>query len=374
MSDAWDETVDAVRRELAPALVRSSSEECPREAWRVAGKHGLTGPPVPTEYGGLGASAVETARRLEAVGYACEESGFVAALSAQLLSCVIPIWKRGTPDQRERFLRPLCAGELVAAHSATEREAGSDVFSMRCRATRTDGGYRLNGRKAFSLGAAVADLHIVFANVDPGYAPSGITAFLLERGTPGLSIGRVHRTVGLTPPALGDLTLDDCFVPVRNRLGDEGSGGFVFQLSMRWERTLIVASEVGVMRRLLEKSLKHARERVQFGRAIGHFQSVSNRIANMAVRLEVSRLVLGHAAETLDSGGRDAIEPSIAKLYISEAGLETAIDALRIHGASGYLKEAGVGSAVTDALGMTILSGTNDIHRQLICQSLGIPA
>jgi hypothetical protein len=263
---------------------------------------------------------------------------------------------------------------MVGAHAATEAGAGSDVFSLRTRAVRDGGDYVLTGEKAFSLSAPVADLYLVFANVDPDCKPSGITAFLIERDTPGLTLTRVRRTVGLQTAPMGDLALTGCRVPAHNRLGDEGSGPFIFQLSMRWERTLIVAPEVGTMRRLVERCVQYARERVQFGRPIGQFQSVSNRIADMTVRLELSRLALRRAAEMLDAGVRDAIEPSIAKLYISEAALQTSIDALRIHGASGYMEDAEFGTDVRDALGMTILSGTSDIHRQIICRHLGLPS
>jgi alkylation response protein AidB-like acyl-CoA dehydrogenase len=371
-SAAWDETVRFAREVLVPALKETPAGVFPRDAWRLAAGHGIAGLPVDREHGGAGASAVESAERLEALGYACEDNGFLAGLCAHLLSCVVPIWKRGTPEQRERFLRPLCTGAMVGAHAATEPGAGSDIFSLETRAVRCGDEYILTGQKAFSLAAPVADVYLVFANLDPARTPSGLTTFLVERDTPGLTLTRTRRTVGLQTTPMGDLELNECRVPACNRLGAEGSGSMIFQLSMRWERTLIVAPEVGMMRRLVERSLRYARERVQFGKPIGQFQSVSNRIADMTVRLEMSRLALRRAAAVLDAGIRDAIEPSIAKLYISEAALQTSIDALRIHGARGYMDDAEFGTNVRDAVGMTILSGTTDIHRQIICRYLGL--
>jgi alkylation response protein AidB-like acyl-CoA dehydrogenase len=368
----WEETAAFCRDSLNPLLAGRAPEEFPRSAWKAAGEFALLGMPVGREYGGRGASAMEAAERLEALGYACEDNGFLAALCAHLLSCVIPVWLRGNDDQRERFLKPMCSGEMVAAHAATEPTAGSDIFALRTTARREGDDYVLDGQKAFSLSVPDAGVYIVFANLDPEFRPAGITGFLVERDRPGLSVTMVRRKIGLKTAGMGDLELAACRVPAANRLGAEGSGSLIFQLSMRWERTLIVAPQVGMMRRVLEKCVRRACERTQFGQPIGRFQSVANRIADMKVRLELSRLALMRAAELLAAGRRDAVEPSIAKLFISESALQTSIDALRIHGASGYMEDAEFGHDVDDALGMTILSGTSDIQRQIIARSLGL--
>lgn len=372
----WQETVAFAQGRLAASLAAHregpARDDFPRDAWRCLGELGLPGLPVPEAFGGRGASALETAERLEALGYGCADNGLLGALSAHLLSCVVPLWQRGTDAQRRRWLPGLCSGELIAAHAATEPLSGSDVFAMQTRAVRRGDVYVLNGTKAFSLNAPAADLFILFATIDPALKTRGITAFVIERGTPGLRVGAACRKVGLATAMMGDLTLEDVEVPLAHRLADEGAGAMVFQLSMRWERSLIVATLVGTMRRLLEQCVTRARTRQQFGQAIGEFQSVSNRVADMKMRVELGRLALQRTATLLARGVRDAVEPSIAKLYISEAALVTAIDAMRIHGAAGYMQEREFGADVADALGMTLLSGTTDIQRQIIARYLGL--
>jgi len=287
-------------------------------------------------------------------------------------SCVVPIWKFGTEEQKSSLLPRLCSGEWIAAHAATEPEAGSDIFSLTTRAVRKGNNYVLNGRKMFILNAPVADLVVVFATVDPEHGAEGITGFIVEKGKPGMAVTRVIDKMGLRNALMGEIVFTNCEIPAQNRLGSEGNGSLMFQHSMHWERTLILAPHVGTMRRVLEKCVQYARRRRQFGQSIGKFQSVSNRIADMHMRVECARLLLYHAADILQQKTRLAPEASMAKLFISEAAVETYLDAIRIHGALGYTEELEFGEDLQDAIGTTIFSGTSDIQRQLIARHLGL--
>lgn len=366
---SWDEVVGFVREELEPF---AAGDPISRDVWRRCGEFGLLGLPVPVEHRGRGLSALQSARCLEALGYACRHNGLMAAISAHLLSCVVPLWLRGSADQKQRYLGRLCSGEWMASHAATEPEAGSDIFSLRTRARREGDAYRLEGCKTLSLSAPQADLFVVFAHVSPEPAPEGVTAFLVERDTPGVSLARSIEMAGLRGATMGEIVLDGCRVPEANRLGPEGSGTLIFHLAMRWERSLFLASHVGSMRRVLEQAVQRAGERRQFGRPIGDFQSVSNRLADMKVRLELARLALHAAARSLDEGRRDAIEPSIAKLFITEAALQSYLDALRIQGGRGFTRETECADDLVDAIGTTLLSGTSDVQRQIIARHLGL--
>ncbi len=364
----WDEVVAFVRDALASF---SPGTPISRDVWRRCGAFGLLGLPVPREHGGRGLTALASARTLEALGYACAHNGLMAAIAAHLLSCVVPLWRRGSDDQKERYLGRLCRGEWIAAHAATEPEAGSDIFALRTRARREGGEYVLDGCKTLSLSAPLADLFVVFAHVTPEPAPEGVTAFLVERGTPGATVTRSIEMAGLRGAVMGEIVFEGCRVPESNRLGPEGDGTLIFHLAMRWERSLFLSSHVGGMRRVLEQAVERARARRQFGRPISEFQSVSNRLAEMKVRLELSRLALHAAARSVDEGRRDALEPSIAKLYISEAAAASYLDALRIHGGRGFTREAEFADDLMDALGTTLLSGTSDVQRQIIARQIG---
>jgi hypothetical protein len=309
---------------------------------------------------------------MEAVGYGCRDNGLLAALNAHLWSCVIPIWKFGTEEQKRRYLPRLCNGEWIAAHAATEPGAGSDIFSLKTQAEHKGNKYVLNGKKKFILNAPVADVVVAFATVDSNRGREGIIGFLVEKGTAGMMVSGVINKMGLRHAPMGEVVFNNCEVPVENRLGKDGIGAMIFQTSMLWERTLILAPHVGTMRRVLEKCVAYARTRAQFGQSIGKFQSISNRIAEMKVRVECARLLLYHAAEILQTGTRSALEASMAKLFISEAAVETYLDAIRIHGALGYTDELEFAEDLQDAIGTIIFSGTSDIQRQIIARYMGL--
>ena len=273
---------------------------------------------------------------------------------------------------QQKYLPGLCSGELIGAHGMTEPDSGSDAYSLRTRAERCDGGYVLNGTKMFVTNAPVADLAVIFATVDPGRGLWGITAFLVERGTPGFDVSRDLHKMGLRTAPMAELILQDCYVPEENRLGPEGIGARIFNSSMEWERSCILAGHVGAMERQLETSIRYARERVQFSQPIGKFQSVANRIVDMKVRLETARLLLYKVAWLKKTGRPAVMEAALAKLYLSECFVASSLDAIRIHGGYGYMTEFEVERDLRDAVGGTLYSGTSDIQRTIIARLLGL--
>src|SRR5262249_51284780 len=252
------------------AAQRDRDHAFSRELWRECGKIGIPGLPVPEEFGGSGLDPLSTALTLEALGYACVDGGLVFSLCAHLLSCVVPLWKHGSEEQKRRYLPRLCNGELIGVHAMTELDSGSDAFALRTRAVRDGEGFRIKGTKTFISNGPVADLVIVFALTDPqkGFH-GGVTAFLVEKGTRGVTVGQRFEKMGIRSSPLGELVFDDVYASGDAVLGGVGVGTAVFTNAMDWERICLFASHVGATERLLERAIEHARTRKQFGQVIG---------------------------------------------------------------------------------------------------------
>ncbi|MEO1087989.1 MAG: acyl-CoA dehydrogenase family protein, partial [Acidobacteriota bacterium] len=298
---------------------RDQSGEFRPELWNKAAELGVLGWCMPEEYGGSGLDVVTSIRLLEGVGYGCRDNALTLGLNGQLWSVQEPLLAFGNDDQKKRYLPRLISGELLAAHGMTEPESGSDAFSLKTTAEKVDGGYVLNGHKIYIGLAPVAGLALVFANTRPEVGQWGVSAFLVESSYEGYSASPAKTKMGLRTSPLGDITLENCFVPEENRLGPEGVGVSVFTSSMDWERSFIFASHVGSMARQLDESIRYAKERKQFGQSIGGFQSVSNRIADMKLRLETSRLLLYKLADKKGRGESALLEAAMAKLHLGES-------------------------------------------------------
>ena len=371
-----EEIYEATRRfagSLAgDAIERDRERRFSREDWDSCGAFGLQGLPAPQLHGGGGADVATTMLALEAFGYGCRDAGLVFSVNAHLWTSVIPLWYHGSPEQQARWLPDLCSGRAIGCHAITEPDAGSDPFGMRARATRVDGGYVLDGRKTFITNAPVADLTIVFARLNDGVGPFGICAFLIEAGTPGCTTGPEADKMGLRTSPMSDVVLEHCFVPDDALLGRRGRGGDIFQASMRWERACIMASQVGVMQRTLEECVRYAKERHQFGKPIGKFGAIADKLANMRIAVDASRGLALRVGRMMDEGLDVAVEAAEAKVFISEANVRCQLDAVQIHGGYGYMTEQGLERGVRDALGGTIYSGTSEIQRTIIARGLGL--
>jgi alkylation response protein AidB-like acyl-CoA dehydrogenase len=361
------------RRSLADDVARRDRQgEFSRDLWRRCGEFGIQGLPFPEELGGGGRDILTTVLALEALGYACRDNGLSFSLAAQMWSVQMPLHRFGSEDQRRRYLPRLCSGEWVGAHGMSEPDSGSDAFSLRTRAERRGSTYVLNGTKTFVSEAPVADLFVVFATLDRNLGPLGITGFLVERETPGCSVGRTIHKMGLRTSPMAELVLEDCVVPDTNRLGREGRGAQVFNDSMEWERGCILAGALGAMERQLEEAVGYARGRQQFGAPIARLQAVQHRLADMKVRLEAARLLLYRAAWAKENGRDPGQASAIAKLVVSEAEVQSALDGVRVRGGYGYTEEYEAERELRDAVGALLFSGTSDMQRNLIARSLGL--
>ncbi len=381
MDFAWSEeqlqfresVIDFARGSLnAGLLERESAGEFSRDLWGKCAEFGIQGLPFPEEYGGTGADVITTMLAMEALGYACKDHGLLFSIHAQMWSVAMPILSFGTEQQKDRCLTKLCNGTWVGAHGMSEPDSGSDAFGLRTRAQRDGDRYILNGTKMFVTNAPVADLFLAFATVDKDKGMWGVTAFLIENGTKGLSVSKKIEKMGLTTSPMAEVIFEDCEVPVENLLGLEGQGATIFNHSMGWERSCILASDVGAMERQLETCIDYARTRRQFGKPIGSFQLVSSKIADMKVRLETAKLLLYRAAWTQANKGENAMEAAIAKVYISEAAVQSALDAIQVHGGYGYMKEFEVERELRDSIGGKLYSGTSEIQRLIIARYLGL--
>ena len=346
------------RQALAYDVVAAEADErFARETWQRCAEFGVLGMPIPEEYGGLGLGLSALLAVMEGLGYGTRDQGLLFSLNAHLWTNSIPILTYGTPAQRQHWLPRLCDGRIIGANAASEPDAGSDVFAMRTRAVRDGDAYVLNGTKTFVTNAPVADLFVAYATIDPGLGPMGVTAFIIERDTPGCRIGRPLHKMGLRTSPMAEVIFEDCRVPVDNRLGREGRGVEVFECSMEWERGCILANCLGVMRRQLEDCIRHARERKQFGRPIGKFQSVANRIVDMKVRLETSRPLVYRIGALKDAQQEAMLEAAMAKLHVSQSFVQSSLDAIQIFGGYGYMTEQRIERDLRDAVGSTLYRG-----------------
>lgn len=376
MEFGWSETqTELYDRALAftrDVLPKRLGAEFSREAFLSCGEAGLLGLCAPTEHGGMGLDALTTARVVEAFGRGCPDGGLVFSACAHLFAATMPIAEHGADDVKNAVLPKLCRGEWIGANAISEAEAGSDVFALASRAERDGDHWVLNGAKSFVTNGPVADVFVVYASTSPKHGYLGISAFVVERTTPGLVIGRPFVKTGLKGSSISPIYLEKCRVPARCLLGKEGQGAAIFRASMHWERACLFAAYVGRMERQLDEVIGFARERRQFGKPIGKHQAVAHRIAGMKLRFEAARLLLYRACWLKDSGADAATAISLAKLAISEAAVESGLDAVRIHGGNGVIAETGVYDALADAIPATIFSGTSDIQRDIIARTIGL--
>ena len=354
-------------------IERDRDQVFSRELWKKCGELGLQGLPVPDEWGGSGLDPLSTALALEAFGYGCHDSGLVFSVCAHLLSCVVPVARFGSDAQKRRYLRGLCDGTLIGVHAMTEPESGSDSFALKTRAERDGDGFRLKGTKTFISNGPVADLVVVFALTDPVKRyHGGVTAFLVESTAPGFAVTQRFEKLGLRTSPIGEIVFDNVRVTDDAVLGAVGGGAAIFTHAMDWERVCLFAAHLGTIERLLEQSLAHARTRSQFGQRIGKFQAVAHRIVDMKVHLEAARLLVYQAASRLDRKRTVSMDAAIAKLFVSETLVRTALDTVQIHGGYGYMTESGIERALRDAVGSTLYSGTSEMQRNIIARWLGL--
>ncbi len=351
-------------------LERDKAGEFSRENWKKCAEIGVLGLPFPEKFGGSDADIITTAMAMEGLGYGCRDNGLLFGINAQMWAVQTPILEFGAPEQQDKYLAALIRGDIIGAHGMSEPDSGSDAFNMNTTAEKKGDKYVLNGSKTFVSNGPSADVFVVFATLDKSKGFMGVTAFLVDRDTPGMRVGPNMSKMGLKTSTISELFFDDCEIPASCLLGGEGKGANVFNASMEWERASILANYVGAMEFQIERCVKYARERKQFGKPISKFQTISNRIVDMRLRLETARLLLYKVAWTKKEFGKCPMEAALAKLYLSESFVESSLDAVRVFGGYGFMSEYELERDLRDSVGSILYSGTSDIQRNIVARHM----
>jgi alkylation response protein AidB-like acyl-CoA dehydrogenase len=376
-SDQQRELLDAVGRFASQQLNYSVIENdrdgvFNHDAWKKCGDFGIQGLPVPTEYGGLGLDPLTTVAALEQLGYTCKDNGLLFSINAHLWTAVTPLIYNGSEAQKKKYLPGLANGTLIGGNAMSEPNSGSDAFSLTTTAAKKGSSYILNGSKIFVTNGPLADVLVVFATLDKALGPDGISAFLVDRNSPGMDVSRKIEKMGVRTSPMSEVFFENCEVPAENLLGKEGAGAFLFTRSMTWERGCILASAVGAMRRLLETCIRYANERKQGGQSIGKYQLVASKIVDMKMRVESSRHMLYHYGWLSGHRKNVYLEAAMTKLHIADCWVKCCEDAIQIHGGYGYMTEYEVERELRDAIASKLYSGTSEIQRNIIASMLGL--
>lgn len=336
----------------------------PDEIYAKLGELGFMGMSVPEEYGGVGLSNFCLVLALEEISRVCASTAVAMSVHNSLVNWAI--LKYGSDELRERYLGPLSSARLIGAYAITEPEAGSDVAALRCSAEKRGEEYILNGTKIFISTGDKAGVTLVFAKTDPEERTRGISAFLIEPGFPGFSIGKVEKKMGLKASTTVELVFENCRVPASNLLGKEGEGMEIALAGLDGGRIGIATQSVGIAQAALDEAIRFARERRQFGQRIIDFQATRWKIADMATAIEASRLLIYNAAKLRDAGEAVTKEAAMAKLFASMTANRVAYDSMQIHGGVGYTTEFTIERLFRDARVMEIYEGTSEIQRLVI--------
>jgi alkylation response protein AidB-like acyl-CoA dehydrogenase len=363
-----DTAAQFAARELAPTVaIRDEEERYDRSLFDRMGELGLTGLPYPEEYGGAGLGTFPWVLACEEIAVA--DMGMAVSLSVHVLSqlCILSF---GTDEQKSRYLPSMTAGRTLGAFALTEPQAGSDASAIALRADLDGDDYLLTGTKVWITNGADADVVVVFATIDRSRGREGITAFIVERDTPGFRVGAHERKMGIRDSVSVELVFDGARVPTANRLGDEGQGLKVALSALGAGRISIAACCVGVGRAALEHAARYATQRSQFGRPIAEQEMVQAMLADGVTAVEAARLLTWRAARLRDAGQPINAASSMAKMFASDTAMKVATDAVQIYGGAGYSRENPVERFMRDAKGAQIYEGTNQIHRLIVAQHL----
>lgn len=356
---------ELARSEFAPrAMARDKTTEFPADNLQKLGELGLLGMMVPPEYGGSGADTVSYVLALSEIAYACASTAVVMSVHNSIV-CE-SVLRYGSGAQKKKYLQRLASGEILGAFALTEPNAGSDPARQTTRAVFDGDSYVLNGSKRFTTTGKNAGLIIITAKTDENARHRGISAFLVDQGSPGLKVGRLEDKMGLRASDTVDLNLEDCRIPAENLLGREGDGFLIAMTGLDGGRIGIAAQSVGVAKAAFDAAVQYAQQREQFGQSISKFQGLRWMIADMATEIEAARLMTLSAAEMKDAGGNYTLQASMAKLFASEMVNRITAKAIQIHGGYGFTKEYPVERYYRDARVFTIYEGTSEIQRVVI--------
>lgn len=371
----YKDRVAAFAKELNDDIItRDHQGIFSRPLWQKCADFGIQGLAAPKAYGGQldEVDILRAALAMEGFGYGCRDNGLGIALNAHMWAVQMSIVLFGTESQKQKYLPKMVGGDWLACHALTEKDSGSDVFNMKMTAEKVDDGYILNGEKCLVTLAPISDMAVVFANANPQLGKWGVTAFIVDKTMKGYTPSPTRQKMGLRTVPIGELKLENCFVPEENRLGGEGAGFSISNHSLEYDRCCIMACKLGAMGRQLDESVTFAQNRKQFNQNVGSFQSVSNRIADMRLRLETSRLLLYKMAWLKKQDKSAMLEAAMLKLHLSENFISSSLDAIRTHGGNGYLTDYEIERDLRDSIGGILYAGTSDIQRNIIARFLGL--
>ncbi len=360
---------DFAQNEVKPfAQEVDETEQFPTETVEKMKKLGFMGIPIPKEYGGQGCDTLTYAMCIEELSKVCGTTGVI--VSAHTSLCAEPIKKFGTPEQKEKYLIPLSNGTKLGAFGLTEPGAGTDASGQQTKAIVDGDEYVLNGTKIFITNGKEADVYIVFAMTDKSKGTKGISAFILEKGTPGFTFGTKEKKMGIRGSSTYELIFTDCRIPKANLLGQEGKGFGIAMQTLDGGRIGIAAQALGLAAGALETTVEYVKERKQFGKSIAKFQNTQFQISDMATKVEAARLLVYKAAIAKDTQKNFSVEAAMAKLYAAEVAMEVTTKAVQLHGGYGYTREYDVERMMRDAKITEIYEGTSEVQKMVISANI----
>jgi len=360
---------DFAAQEIAPRAAEiDRNNEFPNDLWPKLGQLGLLGITIPEEYGGSGMGYLAHAIAMEEISRASASVGLSYGAHSNL--CLNQIRLNGTEAQKQQYLPALCSGEHVGALAMSEPSAGSDVVSMRLRAERQGDDFVLNGNKMWITNGPDANVYVIYARTDPEAGSKGITAFIVERDTPGFSRSPKLDKLGMRGSNTCELVFENCRVPATQILGEVGAGVRVLMSGLDYERAVLAGGPVGILQACLDVALPYVHEREQFGQSIGEFQLVQGKLADMYARCSASRAYLYAVCGALDRGEQSRKDAAAVILYTAEAATQSALDAIQLLGGNGYINDYPTGRLLRDAKLYEIGAGTSEVRRMLIGREL----
>ena len=343
-------------------------ERFPEETVEKMARVGLLGIPVPAELGGAGGNNVMYAQAVEELSVACATTGVI--VSAHTSLCIAPILENGTPEQKKKYLPRLASGEWLGAFGLTEPNAGTDASAQQTTAVEDGDNYIINGSKIFITNAEYAHVYIIFAMTDKSQGVKGITAFIIEKGTPGFTFGKKEKKMGIRGSATSELIFENCIIPKENMLGKVGKGFGIAMKTLDGGRIGIAAQALGIAQGALNETVKYIKERKQFGKPLSAFQNTQFQIADMQTRISAARLLVRSAAFKKDQGEKYSADAAMAKLYAAEVAMDVASKAIQLHGGYGYTREYPVERMLRDAKITEIYEGTSEVQKMVIAANL----
>lgn len=356
-------------KEVKPLAAEIDEQErYPIETVEKMGKIGLMGIPVPTQYGGAGGDHIMYTIAVEELSRCCATTG--VALSAHTSLCMAPIMEHGTEEQKQKYLPKLASGEWIGAFGLTEPNAGTDAAMQQTMAVLEGDHYVLNGTKIFITNAGYAHVYVIFAMTDKSKGNKGISAFIVEKGTPGFSFGKKELKLGIRGSATSELIFENCVIPKENLLGAEGKGFIIAMKTLDGGRIGIASQALGIAQGAMDETVKYTKERKQFGKSIAQFQNTQFQLADLETRIQASRLLVRSAAFKKDQGIPYSADAAMCKLFAAETAMTMTTKAVQFHGGYGYTREYPVERMMRDAKITEIYEGTSEVQRMVIASKL----